>query len=189
MHKYKTYILLFSVIFSITLSIRTIKYKSDVPKKIGEAVDYYIERENINYIYTVLPPNVNFYIEGDITVPSTHPWFRIGTKLPMVLKNRMIIEKHKNPLLHEDKILLVHSTIFDTLKNNNPDLYDSSKVVEKIEFIDAPVYYKDIFNPLRETQQIYEFYIFPITEINNLPNKFWSYGFDKEVKVIYRKIK
>jgi hypothetical protein len=54
-----------------------------------------------------------------------------------------------------------------------------------IEFIDAPVYYKDIYNPERAIRQIYEVYIFETEKLSKVIDDLWALGFNREVHIRY----
>jgi hypothetical protein len=157
-----------------------------VPKKIGEFVNHYARQQDIKYIYTVVPPNIDFYIDGNILVPSNHAWNNIGRKFPIFMKDKKIIYPDNNEILSEDKILLVHATIFDSLKQKNLNIYERGRLLESVEFIDAPVYYKDIYNPQRDMKQIYNVYLFETKKLGEMIDDFWVLGFDRRVTVIYR---
>jgi hypothetical protein len=184
--KYKPYIVTAAILISLALSAKTLIYKSDVPKKIGEFVNHYARQQDIKYIYTLTAPNIDFYIDGSIVVPSSHAWNNIGRKFPIFMKDKKIIYPDNNEILSEDKILLVHATIFDSLKQKNLNIYERGRLLESVEFIDAPVYYKDIYNPQRDMKQIYNVYLFETKKLDEMINDFWILGFDRRVTVIYR---
>jgi hypothetical protein len=183
--RYKPYIIAASVMISLILSAKTVIYKSNVPEKIGDFVNNYVKQNDIKYIYTVVPPNIDFYIDGSIAIPEGHHWLTIGNRFPVFLKNRKIIYREENELLEEEKILLVHATIFDTIKHDNSSLYDLGIKLVSIEFIDAPVYYKDIYNPERAIRQIYEVYIFETEKLSKVIDDLWALGFNREVHIRY----
>lgn len=184
--KYKLYVLTGSVIIALLLSLNTICYKSDVPKRLSIVVDDYSQKENIKYAYAVVPPNIYFYIKGKIAVPADHPWARIGRKFPHIYKNAKIIHRDNNELLAENKILLIHATIFDSLKQKNIALYNRGMLLHSIEFKDAPVYYKDIYNRERDVKQIYEIYLFDSKSLGAKIDNLWDLGFNRQVTVIQR---
>ncbi len=184
--KYKPYIVTAAILISLALSAKTLIYKSDVPKKIGEFVNHYARQQDIKYIYTLTPPNIDFYIDGSIVVPSGHAWNNIGRKFPIFMKDKKIIYPDNNEILSEDKILLVHATIFDSLKQKNLNIYERGRLLESVEFIDAPVYYKDIYNPHKNSKQIYEIYLFENENLGNQIDTLWYLGFNKHAQVIYK---
>ncbi len=183
--QYKPYIIAASVMISLILSAKTVTYKSNVPERIGEFVNNYVKQNDIKYIYTVVPPNIDFYIDGSIAIPEGHQWLTIGNRFPRFLKNRKIIYREENELLEEEKILLVHATTFDTIKHDNSSLYDLGIKLASVEFIDAPVYYKDIYNPERAIRQIYEVYIFETEKLSKVIDDLWALGFNRKVHVRY----
>lgn len=184
--KYKPYIVTAVILISLALSAKTLIYKSDVPKKIGEFVNHYARQQDIKYIYTVVPPNIDFYIDGSIVVPSGHTWLNIGKKLPIFMKRKKIIYRDNNELLTEEKILLIQATVLDSIEQINSALCNRGTLLRSIEFIDAPVYYKDIYNPQRDMKQIYNVYLFETKKLDEMINDFWVLGFDRRVTVIYR---
>ncbi|UCG91459.1 MAG: glycosyltransferase family 39 protein [candidate division WOR-3 bacterium] len=182
--KYKHYILIGSVVIALLLSLRTVCYYSLVPEKLGTFVNDYVKKEHIRYVYTLVPPNISFSIKGKIVIPSDHPWARSGKKFPHLYKNTKIIYEDNNELRSEDEVLLLHATLFDSLKQKHEPLYDRGELVTSIEFIDAPVYYKDIYNPLKDVKQIYELYVFERDAVGNKIDELWKLGFDPRVTVI-----
>jgi hypothetical protein len=185
-HRYKTYLLMFSILVSIALGAQTIFYKRDVPRNVAKYVNRLAEEENIHVIYTIVPPNVYFYISGSIAVPINHPWFAIGKKFPVLLEKKKIMYPEDNQLLSQEKIILVHATAADSMKQKNNALYSTGTLLKSIEFIDAPVYYKDIYNPQRNIKQIYEIYEFNTKTMDEHIDDLWRLGFDRHVEVIFR---
>jgi hypothetical protein len=183
--KYKHYILIGSVVIALLLSLRTVCYYSLVPKELGTFVNDYAKKENIRYVYALVPPNISFSIKGKIAIPSDHPWARTGEKFPHLYKNTKIIYEDNNELRNEDKVLLLHATLFDSLKQKHEPLYDRGELVNSMEFIDAPVYYKDVYNPLKDVKQIYELYMFDRDAVGNRIDELWKLGFDPRVTVIH----
>jgi len=183
--KSKYYIVAISIFASLMLSLGTLRYTTKTPRDVASIVDRYTITKDTAYIYSLTPPNIYFYINGEIAVPSTHPWYRMGKRFPWLLRNRLILEKETNVLSNEKRILLVHATVFDTFKDEYPNVYDKATLVDNIDYEDAPVYYKDIFNPLRNTQQSYEFYLLSEKDILQCLDQLWNLGFEREVKVIY----
>lgn len=184
--QYKPYVITASVLISLTLSARTLTYKSDVPEKIGDFVNHYAKQNDIKYIYTVVPPNIDFYIDGAIVVPANHPWHSIGKKFPVFLEGKKIIHRDDNKLLAEEQILLIQATVLDPIEQINSALCNRGTLLRSIEFIDAPVYYKDIYNPQRDMKQIYNVYLLETKKLDKMINDFWDLGFDRRVTVIYR---
>jgi len=185
-NKFKPYIAIACIAVSLLLGLKTLTYKSDVPKRAAELVEQYAEKENVNYIYAVVPPNITFYMGGEIIIPSNHPWSKIGRKIPVFLKKKKIMYPDENLLLNEDKVLLIHATTIDSVKQENIELYNSGSLLTSIEFIDAPVYYKDIFNAFRKSKQIYEVYLFESEKLSEQIDMLWNLGFDQRITVIYK---
>jgi len=184
--RHKAYVLAASVIISLILGAKTITYKSDTPLKIGQLINDYCEKEGITYVYTIVPPNINFYIEGKIAVPANHPWYKIGRRFPILLKGRNVMHQDNNVLAAEEKILLLHATIFDSVKQKYPDIYSRAKRLYALEFKDAPIYIEDIYNPHRNFKQIYEIYLLDTKEPNESINTLWNLGFQREVTLVIR---
>jgi len=184
--KLKPYLLTGAVIISIICGFRTITYYSNIPKKIAQICDQYVSDEGAKYIYTITPPNIYFYIEGEILIPSNHAIVKLGKRFPQLLKSRIIFYEDNNLLSQEEKTMLIHATIFDALKRDNISLYTKGKLLDSIEFIDAPVYYKDIFNPLRNKRQIYQFFIFENKKLGNALDTLWHLGFNPKVQLILK---
>ncbi len=184
--RHKAYILAASVLISLILGAKTITYKSDTPLKIRQLINDYCEKEDITYVYTIVPPNINFYIEGKIAVPANHPWYNIGRRFPIFLKGRNVIYQDNNVLAAEDKILLVHATIFDSVKQRYPNVYSRARRLYALEFKDAPIYIEDIYNPYRNFEWIYEIYLLDTKELNESINALWNLGFQREVTLVIR---
>ncbi len=184
--KFKNYIVVACVFISLLLGSNTFRYNSDIPKKLAEQVEKYAETEKIDYIFAVVPPNIIFYIRGAIVIPSNHHWLRIGKKIPVFLKGKKIIYPDNNELLDEEKILLIHATTIDSVKQENIELYNRGSLLTSIEFVDAPIYYKDVYNPFRNRKQIYEVYLFENEKLSNQIDNLWKLGFDPRITVIHR---
>jgi len=173
-----------ALILSLILSIKTITYKSRIPERIGELVEFHRRKNNLHYIYTIVPPNIDFYINHPILIPTGHNWLEIGGKFPVLLKKKKVIHPDNNELINEKKVLLLHATIFDSFKEKHPELYQRAVLLQTVEFKDAPVYYKDIFNPQKDIKQIYELYLFDVKELGESVAELWNLGFEKKVTVM-----
>jgi hypothetical protein len=101
------------------------------------------------------------------------------------MKRKKIIYRDNNELLTEEKILLIQATVLDSIEQINSALCNRGTLLRSIEFIDAPVYYKDIYNPQRDMKQIYNVYLFETKKLDEMINDFWVLGFDRRVTVIY----
>ncbi len=184
--RYKPYITVAAVLISLTLCMKTLSYKSDVPERISKFAEQYAKKENIKYIYAIVPPNIYFYVNGTIAIPAGHPWLLIGKHFPVFLKGKKIMYPDSNELLTEEKVLLIHATIRDSIKHKNLALYSCATRLKSIEFEDAPVYYKDIYNTHRNFKQIYEIYLFNNKIMGNKINDLWNLGFSRRVTVKIR---
>ena len=181
----KHYVLAFSLALAVLLSLDTINYSTQIPEDVADIVRHHVTTKDIKYVYSVTPPNIYFYMDGEIAVPSTHPWHRFGRRYPCFIKSRLILEQNKNLLATERHVLCVHATIFDFLKSRYRDIYDNAMLVSRIEYEDAPVYNKDIFSPLYGIPQSYEVYLLDETDIARHTGQIWSFGFEREVKVLH----
>lgn len=184
--RHKAYVLIVSVLISLLLGVQTMKYKSDTPSELGQLIDHYCEKEAITYVYTIVPPNISFYVKGTIAIPANHPWFKIGKRYPIFLRERNVIYEDNNVLAAEGKILLLHASMYDSLKQKYPDLYSRGRRLEVLEFKDAPIYYEDIYNPYRTIEQLYEIYLFDTKELKESINTLWNLGFEREVTLVIR---
>ncbi len=185
--RYRAYVLTASVLISLILGAKTLTYRTDIPQRIAQLTQQYSQKENVKYIYAIVPPNIVFYLGGSIAIPDNHPWYRVGKKVPIFLKGRDIIYRDSNDLVDEEKILLLHATIFDSIKQEHLALYNRGIRLDTIEFKDAPVYYKDVYNPHRKFAQIYEWYLFDNRELNELIDTLWDLGFDPKVTLLIRR--
>jgi hypothetical protein len=93
------------------------------------------------------------------------------------MRGRMVLQYHDNKLKHENNVLVVYATAYDTLDAHTEELLGNAKMIQNIEFLDAPVYYKDIFNPQRKRAQLYRIYVAEREKIGDTVNQFWELGF------------
>jgi len=177
--KLKHYTLVFLMVISFILGWKTIAYCTDIPKQIAKLETKYVELNHSGYILTTVPPNVLFYLNGHICFLVKDSFIRLGTRYPELLNKRIILNPERNRLVNQDQVLLIHCTIFDSIKTKYKDLFATGILIDTLEFMDAPVYYKDIFNPLRDQRQIYELYVF----FNNF-NRLWQLGSEPIVEII-----
>lgn len=183
----KTYVIVVILIISLGLSIDTITYRTDTPHEIGVAVTRYARDRNIQYVYTSVPPNINFYIGGEIAIPETHPWHALGKKFPAFVRGRKVLYQHNNELQHENNILVVYATAYDTLDPITTELLRHSRTILNMEFLDAPVYYKDIFNPQRSRTQLYRVYMLERKMMGGTMDQCWQLGFNQRFTVMLMK--
>ncbi len=155
--------LIFSV--NIIIGFNTLTYHSNVPPLISSKVDTVCERYKTNYILTLVPPNIVFYLNGKILQPTTSlPPKLLNNKF---LKNREFIKIDQNLFIGQKHILFIYSTVFEEFESRVASLIPKASKIDSIEFIDAPVYYKDLFNTLRNKKQIYEIYLFKVAEFDS----------------------
>ncbi len=185
----KTYVIAVIFIISFGLSIDTVTYRTDTPHDIGVAVRQFARDEHIQYVYTSVPPNIDFYVGGEIAIPETHPWHALGEKFPAFVRSRKVLYPHNNELQQENKLLVVYATAYDTLDLITAELLSHSKMITNIEFLDAPVYYKDIFNPQRNSAQLYRVYLVERKMMGDTMDQFWQLGFNQRFTVMLMKKK
>jgi hypothetical protein len=187
MRRQKVYVIAVIFIVSLGLSIDTLTYRTNVPRDIGVAVTQLARDEHVQYVYTSVPPNVAFYVGGEIAIPQTHPWHALGNKFPSLVRRRKVLYPDSNELQTEDKTLVVYATAYDTLDSNSTRLLKYSKMIVSTEFIDAPVYYKDIFNPQRNRVQLYRIYRAERKMMGDVFDQFWQLGFGGRFTVMLMK--
>lgn len=147
------------------IGFNTLTYHSNVPPLISSKVDTVCKKYKINYILTLVPPNIVFYLNGKILQPTTSlPPKLLNNKF---LKNREFIKIDQNLFIGQKHILFIYSTVFEEFESRVASLIPKASKIDSIEFIDAPVYYKDLFNTLRNKKQIYEIYLFEIAEFDS----------------------
>lgn len=152
-------------LINIILGFNTLTYRSNIPPLISNKVDTLCEKYNINYILTLVPPNIVFYLNGKVLQPTLSlPSRLINNKF---MKNREFINIDKNLFIGQKQILFIYSSIFEEFENRIKLLAPKASKIDSIEFIDAPVYYKDIFNTLRNKKQIYEIYLIEVAELDS----------------------
>ena len=132
-----------------------------------------------------MPPNLLFNIAGDIVLTENQiPKNRKINKI-LGLEKRTIIKKEHNLIKDEKQILLLSSNIFPEIEEKLTPFKTKAETKEFIDFIDAPVYYKDIFNELRTKRQIYEIFILEITKFNRTEqDSLWQLCFKPKVTVL-----
>ncbi len=187
MKKYKTLITLVFIIMSLGFGLQTIKYLSTVPEETGTFVRDIAVEMDAEFIYAVVPPNIIYYIDFEIAVPQGHPWEHIGKMIPGLNRGKKIIRPDDICLPPDGKTILVHATALNEVKKDYIDLYDKGTLISTFNFIDAPVYYKDIYNPQRDIQQLYEIYVIDNSVLEEQLGNLWLFGFDRRVTVMFKK--
>jgi len=184
----RNYLLILIFIINILFSWDTITYHSYLPESIGIKTYSLCRDYDIRYSFIVAPPNITFYIKGDILLPEDYLGIDILKKIKF-LKEREIIERENNLLKDQQSVLLIYSSIFEeTIKELKLAEYER-QLIDSFEFIDAPVYYKDLFNPLRNEKQVYKIYTINLKNTNpQLLEKLWELGFNPRVSFLKFKI-
>lgn len=182
-HRYKSLVLAV-IAFSLLLSFRTITYTTKVPEQVAARVKQYAQENEVHYVYSTAPPNVLYYLGGDILIPADHPWTAIGRKVPFLINERTIIYRDSILFEPEEQVVLVHATAVDSLKRVHESLFSDAVKQASFEFIDAPVYYKDLFNIQRDISQNYEVYLFRAEKGGDRTQELWEFGFLRSTDVL-----
>lgn len=173
------------IALSVLLSFRTITYSTSIPEQVAARVTQYAHENDVHYVYSTSPPNILYYLGGDILVPADHPWTAIGRKLPFLMEERTVIYPDSALLEPAGQILFVHATAADSVKRAHESLFRYSVLVSSFEFIDAPVYYKDLFNVQRDARQLYELYQFRTEQLGERVQELWALGFLRYTDVLF----
>ena len=184
--KYKIYIVLVFMFVSLIFGFQTIRYGSTVSKNTGTFVRELAKTEDVQFIYAVVPPNILFYIDQEVIIPEGHAWELAAKMVPGFNKQRKTMARDHNCLSPFGKTILIHATAFDDVKQKYMTIYEKGVLVESFRFIDAPVYYKDVFNPQRYELQFYEVYLIDNTVLKEELEDLWLFGFDRLVTVMIR---
>ncbi len=179
--RYKPAVLV-GIALSLVFSFQTITYTTNIPEHVASSVRNFADEDNVHYIYSTSPPNVLYYLDGDILVPAEHPWQAMGKRIPSLLNGRTVMRPDSILLQPHDAVIIVHATAVDSLKHAYPMLFEDAAVVSSFEFIDAPVYYRDIYNVQRNIKQLYEVYLFRPGEYTK---KLWEFGFLRQTDVVF----
>lgn len=182
--RFRSYVLALLIIVSLLIGYPTLSYHSTIPQDIAVEVEEETSRHNALFIYTITPPNVTFYIAQDILVPSTHPWAELQDIFPPLLSKKSIMYPDSNMIAPGSQIVFLHANIFDSLKNTPGSVYSRTTLVSEFKFIDAPVYVKDPYNPLKNFDQMYELYSVDISSNESLADDIWRLGFEPNVTVM-----
>jgi hypothetical protein len=173
--------------FNVLIGHDTLIYSSRIPPEIGERVEEMCKTNKIKYIFALTPPNIVYYMDGKI--------LQLETRIPLEFVNKKIgylripetINEELNPLRSEKRIVFVCSTIFDDSTGTFNKIEKMAQLKDSVEFVDAPVYYKDLFNDLRAKRQIYKTYVVPTEKLDTLSlDGLWKIGFKRGVTVIKR---
>ncbi|MEO0127544.1 MAG: glycosyltransferase family 39 protein [candidate division WOR-3 bacterium] len=185
--KLRTYICVIIFLINIFLGYDTIIYHSNIPRLISQKVDTLCESYKINYVITATPPNILFNISGDIILTDNQMPRDMKINKFTGAERRKIIKKEDNLIKDEKHILFLNSNIFPTINEQLMPFKKKAKSIESIEFIDAPIYYKDIFNELRTQKQIYELIVFEKPKFNyNEMDSLWQLCFEPGVAIVKR---
>jgi hypothetical protein len=188
--KWKPYLLALVVLISGVTGWKTTVYRSARPVDIAAETNRLMRDERAGYGLAVIPPNVIFYLPGRLALPEDHPAVRLGRRLPRRLQagigfeSWLIIRPDQNRLTGQDHTVLIYSTVMDPFKSEHEGLLNRGHHLKTWEFVDAPVYYRDIFNPLRNRKQLYELYVFDHKEMSEDLEQLWALGFLPECQVI-----
>jgi hypothetical protein len=185
----KSYVIAAIFVISLASGFDTATYKTNAPHEVGTAVRQYARDLDVRFVYASVPPNIDFHIGGDISIPETHQWYTLGEKFPVLMRGRKVLRVGNNELRHENRVLLVYATAYQSLDPWIEELLSRSQLMTDIEFTDAPMYYKDIFNPQRKIAQCYRVYLAEREAIGDTLNQFWHLGFEERFSAIVMKKK
>ncbi|MBN2620647.1 glycosyltransferase family 39 protein [candidate division WOR-3 bacterium] len=173
-----------AVLCGLFLSYRTIRYNSEVPRTVAERTTRMCREQQCHLLYASVPPNIAVYLPGNILIPEDHAWITIGRRFPCLMRDRIIMERSTNILDQQSTQVYLHGTIYDSLRNKHTRLFFRMSHVWTTEFIDAPLYCKDPYNPLKNTTQAYELYTITPDTINQILDDLWQFGFEPAVTVL-----
>lgn len=180
---WKTAILAAALFLSLVLGSRTVLYRTKVPTDIAETVIGQTANAPVFLLATV-PPNITSYLPGIIALPDDHQATRLGHWFPRSLKNRLIISRKLNLLVGRKRVLALTSTVVADIVDRYPALFARGHKLASWEFIDAPVYLKDPFNPLQKSRQLYDLYEFNVGERPDVVDDLWRIGFEPGSQMI-----
>lgn len=182
--KIKVALAIGAVLCGLFLGFRTIRYVSEIPRTVAERTAQTCREHQCHLLYASVPPNLAFYLIGDILVPEDHPWTAMGSRCPYLMRDRTIMERSTNILNTQTTLVYLHATIYDSLKRTHAHLFDKMVLIWTSEFVDAPLYYKDPYNPLKNTVQAYELYTIPADRVSTIADDLWQLGFEAPVTVL-----
>ncbi len=177
----KSWVVLIATIIGIAFSIPTIVYQNRLPIRFAHEVLKYIRKNDVKVLFSSTTPNIEYYLEGSYAIPDNHSWYKISEKYPIFKGKNKILHHSENELKLGEEILIAHATINDSLKVLYPEIFENSQLILAYNFIDAPLYLKDIFNPAQE--QNFELYKIEIND-QYLADKIWQFGFNKGISVL-----
>jgi 4-amino-4-deoxy-L-arabinose transferase-like glycosyltransferase len=184
MRKLKTAVATGAVLCGLFLSYRTVRYASEIPRTIAEHTARTCQGQQCCFLFASVPPNVTFYLPGDILIPEDHPWTTMGRRCPYLMRDRTIMERSENILSTESTFVYLHATIYDSLKRTHAQLFEKMLLVWTAEFIDAPLYREDPYNPLKDSVQAYELYTITADTLRAITDEMWRFGFERPVTVL-----
>lgn len=170
-------ILIAALALSAALGLRTVAYRTTVPRDIGAAVEQELTGPDTTYFLARVPPNITAYLPAALVLPETHEALRLGRYFPRWFKNRLIAEQAQNRFALQERVLLLIGSFMHGQPADGSMLLTHGRLLAVWEFIDAPVYLKDFFNPLRRERQRYELYEFDLRRQPDLADKLWNFGF------------
>ncbi|MEO0185643.1 MAG: hypothetical protein ABIL20_07580, partial [candidate division WOR-3 bacterium] len=111
--------------------------------------------------------------------------------IPQVFRNvrfvrsRETIKAGENLLSNQKYALFIYSSVFEDPKEIFKSIRHLAIQKDSFEFIDAPIYYKDLFNNLRTKKQIYELFIVSLEKLDTpVLTSLWNIAFEPGVTVI-----
>lgn len=182
--KFRNCVFVLLIAISLLFGYRTIVYGSRTPRDFVEDLQAQADHQDADFVYALAPPNITFYISHDILVPVTHPWAKLENIFPALLSQKRVIYPEVSILTPQTRILLVHASIFDSLRTTYADIFAGTTRLSKWEFVDAPVYNKDPYNPLRNSEQFYELYSVNPSSLFSISERIWHFGFERNVTVM-----
>ncbi len=183
--RFKFFGIALCLLIAVALGYSTVTYGSTIPRQIAAKTGQEADLQRAHYIYAITPPNIYFYIKGTILVPETNPSTKISSFSAIYQKNDMIIHYADNKLDGENKLIILHSSVCSIKSIDRIKDHFGARLVDSIEFRDAPVYYRDIFNPLRNDRQIYKIYVLNLNYVKQFDrDTLWRLAFEPQVEVI-----
>ncbi len=179
--RFKTWIILAAAAIGTVFSLPTIMYRNRVPADFGGRTREYVHQKQIRILYSSVPPNIEYYLQGDHAIPDNHPWYSVASEYPALGRGRRILHRSDNELEPGEEILIAHASINDSLKSALPEIFSRAELIFSSEFIDAPLYLKDIFH--RSQAQRFELYRLRIDD-SLVADMIWKIGFRKGISVL-----
>jgi 4-amino-4-deoxy-L-arabinose transferase-like glycosyltransferase len=183
--RFKFYCLALCLSAAVASGYSTLSYRSAVPRQVAATAGREANLNKARYMFAITPPNVYFYVMGTILVPETNPSTKISSLAAVYAKNRMIMRRRDNALESEKTLLVLYSNVCTLAGFHEMIEQLGGRLIDSVEFKDAPVYCRDIFNPLRNERQIYELYAVDLEKITPLDRgRLWDLAFAPQVDVI-----